>query len=535
MVASPGIPLSRTSKTLGNTNGGQQGHNGSDVGAGPPILSKPQPPPRRNPPALSHPPSVLKATLLDSHPAVIPTNLMPPPLPSRRRTAEEDVSDVVRTSAPPLPARSHTVNSEIIGAQGLISPVNAQKALGSSKLPPPPTRQIGLGDKLPPVRRPHLTSSEEESGGDDDPKIRAAEALPDASCTSRRPPVIPSFNYFQFSVHVPAYSAHVAVAAPNVTVAIHPHVKYYDLSCSDGPVWVKEIDGKVSCLEFRVSKRGKFLWVGTREGQLLELDARTGNLLATKSNGHACQVTHIFRHKHMMLTIDESGKVMVFDPSVGASEDISLVFTQPRVYRIAEKQDFVKMLGGLLWTSARCDMTGTGPSALPLTRIYDPLVLGSTGRCVFPSQHVGAVTSGTALSSHPDRVYLGHEGGFITVWHTATRDGTPVCTEVIKVSSSDVLCLEGVDNRLWAGGRNGTISAYDITAKPWVVTNCWDAHKGLPVLKLFADPFSIERVEQLCIVSIGRDEQLRFWDGLLGEDWIRKCGSACVCVFCHDR
>ena len=36
----------------------------------------------------------------------------------------------------------------------------------------------------------------------------------------------------------------------------------------------------------------------------------------------------------------------------------------------------------------------------------------------------------------------------------------------MRVSVLDALSLEGVSNRLWAGSRNGMISAYDVSQKP---------------------------------------------------------------------
>jgi hypothetical protein len=82
------------------------------------------------------------------------------------------------------------------------------------------------------------------------------------------------------------------------------------------------------------------------------------------------------------------------------------------------------------------------------------------------------------------------------------------------------LSLEGVGERLWAGGRKGMISAYDVVPRPWLVTNAWNAHPGLPVLRLATDVYGIEKLGRLTVVSVGRDEQLRLWDGLLGSDWI---------------
>jgi hypothetical protein len=132
---------------------------------------------------------------------------------------------------------------------------------------------------------------------------------------------------------------------------------------------------------------------------------------------------------------------------------------------------------------------------------------------------VGAVTSGTIVPSQPHYVYLGHEGGYISLWTNAS-DGFPQCVDVMKVSVSDVLSLEGVNRRLWAGGRKGMISAYDVSVRPWVVTNSWNAHGELPVMRLSVDCYGINRTGRLRVVSVGRDERIRFWDGLLGVEWI---------------
>jgi WD40 repeat protein len=229
-----------------------------------------------------------------------------------------------------------------------------------------------------------------------------------------------------------------------------------------------------------------------------------------------------------MVTIDENGKTLIFEPEQDGV-DMLLSRTQPRVMRIAEKQGFARMLGGYLWTSGGpgsgsasvVQANGTSaPSKGPVVRVHDVMVPGSAPRSLLPTENIGSITSGAVLRTHLHNVYLGHEGGFISIWNLATSGGTPECVEVVKVSTSDVLCLEGVNDRLWAGGRKGTITVYDIEHKPWTITNCWNAHSELPVHTLFVDPLSIEKCGQLTVVSVGRDEQAKFWDGLLGVEWI---------------
>ena len=512
---SPEASSSGSFPDSGEINGGTNTFNLTQ----PPKSSRPRvPPPPRPPPRSLAPVSCESPSTL----------LAPPPLPSRRVTA------VVHTDPqipPRLPTRPHTVPGATSPLEPPLSPANSVKLLGTSRLPPPPTRTIALGDKLPPARRPPSPSSEEDSGDEDDSKSRSADSLPDSSRSSRRPPVLSVYRYTERQIHVPAYTGHVAVSGEYVLVGSQSHVKVFNLSQSDSPLYslhAKDVglkDLKVTAMEFRPSENpvdsGSFLWLGTKDGHLLEMDIRTSFVVGTKLVAHSQPVSHIFRHGRSMITVDQGGKTLVFTPE--AAHDLRLGMTQPRVVRIAEKQEFAKMLGGLLWTSARADMNSAGTlGKIPIVRVYDILSSGGSNRSLMPTEHVGAVTSGTILHSQPGRVYLGHEGGFVSVWAADGGDGFPQCIEVIKVSVSDVLSLEGVNDRLWAGGRKGMISAYDVTMRPWVVTNCWMAHNDLPVMKLSVDHNGIKKIGRLRVISVGRDEQIRFWDGVLGSDWIGK-------------
>ncbi|KAH9936881.1 DNase I-like protein [Epithele typhae] len=400
---------------------------------------------------------------------------------------------------------------------------------------PPPTRTIAPGDKLPPPRRVSSGSdSSDESDEEEDLKLKI-DLLPDASRASRRLPLIDCHNYSEFNIHVPAYSAACAVSAHMVAVVTGHQLRVYDLSLSESPVMnldskrgdfgPKFKDLKLTCVEFRPTvddaDHGALLWVGTKEGHLLEVNLRPGTVTAIRPVIHAHSVVHMFRYGQSMISMDDTGKTLVFTAPPGA--DLDLATQVPRVTRVSEKQDFARMLGGRLWTSSRDSSKDlSAGSRGPYIRVYDVFTPGSVGRSLLPTQHLGAVSAGTMLASDLGRVYLGHEGGHISVWETGDGDTPPQCVEVVKISSSDVLSLEGVNDRLWAGTRKGTISAYDITSKPWTVTNCWMAHQNLPVLRLMVDTWSMEKLDRLVVYSVGRDERLRFWDGLLGIDWIEQ-------------
>lgn len=361
--------------------------------------------------------------------------------------------------------------------------------------------------------------------------------MPDTSRASRRPPSVGLEN----RVHVPSHSE-VAACGRTVVVAHSHRVRVWEVGggADAVPVWdldlkdalrewkVKEKEVKVCSVEFLAGhgeEVGCFVWMGTKEGHLIEFDVGAGAVTGVKLSAHSHAVTHIFRIGRAMVSMDESGKVLVFEGQEGAA--LMLNSVQPRVVRIADKQEFAHVIGGKLWTSARMDPGGgagaNGTSSRgPIVRVYDILTPGSSGRSLLPTEHVGNVTCGTVLPSQPESAYLGHEGGFISIWclHGEEGEGVPVCLEVMKISTSDVLCLEGVNDKLWAGGRKGMVAAYDVSAKPWVMTNNWDAHGGVPVTRLAVDPWSIEKLGRLCVVSVGRDERIKFWDGLLAENWI---------------
>jgi hypothetical protein len=443
----------------------------------------------------------------------------PRPPPRKHSTFDSDDVD----------AGSQTTEADITnGGTG-----NGSRKYGSaiSKLPPPPTRNIALGDRLPAVR-PTLSDDDEseEFTEEEDAKTKLANTMPDTSHSSRRPPVLNCHKYDTVQVQTQTHSAIICAAGHVYVTATGHHIKVYDLSLSESSILSldhkdfghKEL--KATSLEFcpadAAQDQGRYVWIGTKDGNMFELDVTTGHLIGSRLSIHLNAITRTIRHGDKMISVDDSGKVTIWMPGA-AGEDLHVASAQVRHSRISDRQAFVEIFAGKLWTSAR-ETIAAGARG-PAVRIYDVLNPGSATRSVLPTEHVGTVTSGTILPSHPNHVYLGHEGGSVTIWSTATDDGVPVCEEVMRISNSDVLCLVGINDRLWVGGRNGTIAVYSVESRPWVMTNNWVAHWNnqsvLPLQKIAVDPYSIDKIGRLCVYSVGRDDHVKSWDGLLGVDW----------------
>jgi hypothetical protein len=253
-------------------------------------------------------------------------------------------------------------------------------------MPPPPTRTIALGDKLPAIR-PALSDDEsEESAEEEDPKSRLANAMPDTSRSSRRPPVLRCHKYDPVQVQTQSHSAVVCAAGHVYVAASGHHVKVYDLSLSESPILI--LDGKdvglkelkATSLEFcpanAADDKGRYVWIGTKDGHMYELDVITGKVTGTRLSIHLYAITRILRYGDEIISLDDSGKVTIWTPE--AEEDLRLASAQIRGSRISDRQGFVEMLAGKLWTSAR---EATAPGARgPAVRIYDILTPGSATR-----------------------------------------------------------------------------------------------------------------------------------------------------------
>lgn len=532
-IISPPLPPRRAHQSSGNHSSPRHSFSGSssslrssssDVGTVPDVETTPRPPlltiPSAPPLPTSPRPQIRRETSFEP---LSPTASSAPHLPIRRGTAavlEDTIAPL--SPGPLLPPRPPTSKPTL----------NVPASVSSQVRLPPPARTIALGEKLPAVRP--ILKGTGDSSDEEDRVEESMDLMPDTSRTSRRPPALNCFQYNDTPIHIKSTSGGVAIAAgAAVVVGSHHHIEVYELSVSKAPVHTWSLSNlhmkEATLISIALppsstrTTNGIVVWVGTKEGHLFEVDVRAGMLLGSKRNAHGHSITHIFRHERSMLTLDSSGRMSIFTPE--GSEDVSLDGFPPRLFKTnTEKPELVKMIGNQLWTATRAEVSERKSPIIRIHDIYDSAKSGFGGRQIAAPDGVGGVTSAAVLPCAPQKVYVGHENGIISVWSIASG-APPHCIETVKVSATAVVSLEAVNDRIWAGGRQGAVTVYNVSSKPWVATNSWIAHKEAPVLQLLVDPTSLEQLGRVAVMSIGKDQQVRLWDGLLSADWIGEYSS----------
>lgn len=256
-------------------------------------------------------------------------------------------------------------------------------------------------------------------------------------------------------------------------------------------------------------EEGTRLWVGSSVGELVEFDITSKEVVGTRSIAHAHhEVIQIYRHKDQMWTLDEGGTLHVWGPSEKDSLP-RLGNTHPhQTFRLSRGHTFSLVVGNELWLA-------TGKEI----RVYAPTLDGRQQVQVHMRPLVtagaGEVTAGTLLASEPTKVFLGHADGKISIY--SKKDWT--CLEVVGISSYKITSLAGVGNYLWAGYNSGKLCVYDIASSPWVVKKDFFAHNEKPVVRLVTNRYDFHKLDRLQLLSLGADNMIRIWDGLLESDF----------------
>lgn len=256
-------------------------------------------------------------------------------------------------------------------------------------------------------------------------------------------------------------------------------------------------------------EEGSKIWIGTNQGELMEVDVATHSIMVSKPSIHSrCEIVKIYRHLNELWTLDEVGTLHVWGPDSAGVPNLN--DNPHHSYKLPRGPTFSMVVGHELWHATGKEVRVFAPgvdASAQFQVLLRPLVTDGAGE----------VTAGTLTNAQPGKVYLGHADGKISVYSTSDYS----CQAVLNISTWKINALAGMGQYIWAGYNNGNITVYDIGTSPWVVLKEWHAHDN-PVLKMKADPASSYRLGRLQVISLGGDSKIKIWDGLLEEDWLEE-------------
>ncbi|KAH9909874.1 Endonuclease/exonuclease/phosphatase [Xylariomycetidae sp. FL2044] len=465
-----------------------------------------------------------------------------PSLPMRPQTYTETLPPRIPAHStmkpPPRPPRPGVTNTNATADTS--APLQQPKRISSTptQFAPPPSRTHGRSMTVdrtsektpvefrePPRRLPanNINDRPSDSPGTGVPSsVQVQTSYPDTTRINRHPPLIKQGVHEIYT----KYDTRVFdVCGPYVcTSGLLTRV----WSVLDGEQIMSFAYGegvKATAVAFKpaldVQDEGARLWIGNNIGEVLEADVATQTVVGNKTNVHGrFEVIKIFRHFNEMWTLDEGGTLHVWGPD---SEGLPNIANGPhQTYRLPKGHTFSMIVGEELWHATGKEIRIFAPTADGRNQVQvlmRPLITDGAGE----------VTSGATLKSQPGKVFFGHIDGKVSIY--SQKDFA--CLGVLNISTYKINSLAGVGRHMWAGFNTGKICVYDVEKSPWVVKKDWQAHES-PVIRIFADPASFYKLDRLQVVSLGADNMVRAWDGLLQDDFLEcemKSLDAQYCQF----
>ncbi|KAI9760659.1 MAG: hypothetical protein M4579_001523 [Chaenotheca gracillima] len=453
-------------------------------------------------------------------------------------------SDDVEERRPGLPPRRDPVANERMSSPSHAStprrpPIQAVKdPMPSAGLhyPPPPKRSYtaeAVRSELPEPRSRTMTPKPEAQSSRQTPRLISLNATSDSKqyadssddAISAPPAKGPSLTDYPDSSRAnrrqPCFNRGVreistkdarllAVCGEYVCTSGHL-TRAWDLTTGD--VAMSLLHGetiKVTCVAFKpatsLEEEGTRLWLGTNFGEIQEVDIPTQSVVVSKTSAHPRrEIIKIHRHGNEMWTLDDEGKLHVWPPDESGSPNLKY---SHHSYRVPRGHSFSLVAGDHLWLATGKDIRVFQPSTDPGVQFQ---VLART----LSQPGAADVTSGAVIGNFADRIYFGHSDGKVTIYSRHDY----ACLGIVNVSLYKISSLAGVGDYLWAGFNTGMIYVYDTRTTPWTVKKDWQAHES-PVLQIVVDRTSIWKLDRLQVASMGVDNYVRIWDGMLEEDWL---------------
>ncbi|KXJ93247.1 hypothetical protein Micbo1qcDRAFT_146268 [Microdochium bolleyi] len=453
-------------------------------------------------------------------------------------TRHQSLHEPSRNGAPPKPPRPGVITSQVTIDSSLSAMPPPKRIVSTPASQYTPrghgrSMTVGTADQPPPtIRNPtrRIVSEESkaiaeyqepiENGSTPAPGPTGPSSYPDASNINRRLPLAGGVDKLAVK-----YDARLIAACGQFVCTTGAVTRVWNLQTGDLLASFAPFDEGVrgTAIAFKpghlfeppadsgikAQEEGTRIWVGSSVGEIIEFDLVTKEVVGTKTIAHGhFEVIQIHRYKDQLWTLDEGGTLNVWGPS-DQDNLPRLGSTHPhQTFRLSRGHTFSMVVGSELWLATGKDI-----------RIYAPTVDGSKQVQVLMRPLVaagaGEVTSGTLLASEPNKVFLGHADGKISIY--SRKDWT--CLEVVGISSYKIASLAGVGNYLWAGYNSGKLCVYDITNSPWVVKKDFVAHNDKPVVRLVMNRYDFHDLERLQLLSLGADNIIRIWDGLLEDDF----------------
>ena len=264
-----------------------------------------------------------------------------------------------------------------------------------------------------------------------------------------------------------------------------------------------------------LKSEGSRIWFGNNIGELHEIDVATQGLVASNASHNRREIIRILRHKKDLWTLDDEGKLFVWHADESGTP--SLKYSH-QAHRVSKGHTFSIVIRDKLWLASGKEIRIFKPgSESSFTVLEAPLI----------QPGVGDVTSGSYTTQQGGRAYFGHNDGKVTIY--SIKDYT--CLGNVKVSDYKINGLTVAGDYLWVAYRTGKIYVYDTSTTPWTAKKDWRAHEG-QVAGLILDPSSIWTLRRLQVTSIGHDQSIRLWDGMLEDDWLENAMHEADVEYC---
>lgn len=202
---------------------------------------------------------------------------------------------------------------------------------------PPPSRAIAAHERLAP-QRPAIekavgSGEDSDEGEDEEDAFSRSQEYPDGTFANRRPPALRNRKPLRALGQVYSF----AVRGSRVVTGQH-HVYVWhpsEKSDSSQAIPLPGGDHKVHAIDFRAgslgdpTSDGRFAWGGTKDGHVFEVDTEECRVSNVRPAAHSHSIVAIHRLGRSMLTLDESGKLLVWG-SFDSSEAPNLT-SMPKV------------------------------------------------------------------------------------------------------------------------------------------------------------------------------------------------------------